>query len=174
MGIFVSINPMSATNKKHYTSQNVEFQNGDTTVARPLTIKSLRKFMEIFNDYGADMARQAEIINDALVKAKADEKEGVDKDQAAKDRMKEAQQLLKEEDLMDYVDALCQGSLIALRTWGVSTGRGTKLAEEKVDMDYVEEHLDMETAERICEIAGGLKLGDQDDSIKNDPGKAVA
>jgi len=166
---------MTASNKKHYFSETIELQNGDHTLARPLTIRSLREFQEVFKDYGTAVSRQTEIMQEAISKAKRDEKDDAieDKERSARDHFAEAQKLIKEENLMDYVDVLCQGALIALRSWDIKTPKGTKVPLDKIDMDYIEENLDTQTAERICEVAGSMTLGDTSEESA-EPGKAGA
>lgn len=140
---------------KLYKSEEIEFENGHTTLARPLTIKKLKVFQQIFEEYGNDLRRMTEILEglqDSIHKAKQSNEPTEEIYASAKDKAK---------DYKTYNDTLCEASLVALRAWGVKDERGQ--AVEDIDIEYVEETLDILTAQRICEVAGNFSLGDLSD-----------
>lgn len=152
-----------ATNK-YYTTEEIEFFNGDTTSARPLPIKPLKALQAVFEEYADDMRRLATIMGEVQEKTRELSEKKEDPEaylQEQKDRTS---------GLMSWNDCLCQGSLIALEVWKV---KNSKKQPVQVDMDYVEETLDVPTAQRICEIAGNFKTGDLDMKDPDDVGKAL-
>lgn len=150
-------------NKKYYTTETIEFQNGDKTIAKPLTLKKLRAFSEVWNDYTESLqksVRYMEEIRDEAIK-NGDKTPDVSKIFEAKEKAGEVPEELT--NAPTYLDTLAQCSLIALTRWGVTTSKEKAV---EVDMDYVEEELDADTMTRICEVAGSMKLGDISDDVE--------
>lgn len=153
-------------NNKYFKVETVEFQNGDSTLARPLVIKKYRVFMDVFAEYNDMLQRQYKGI--ALIaseiEAKKEAKEEFDEDAYFKERSAE---YITESDA-SYVDTLIRGTVVALKTWGVKTESEGNIT---VDQDYVEDNLDLHEMTKICEIAGSMELGDISGDVE---GKAKA
>lgn len=157
---------MPMTEKKHYHSETVEFQNGHSTVAKPLTIKNLRKLQELFELYTEDTRKVQQVM------AKL-----VDETQALAGKPEEQEKLfvkakadIKKLKPLDWTDVLVRGALIALRAWGVVDANG--LTVEEITQDYAEEYLDVPTLERINEVAGNMDLGELSQKESDEAPKA--
>lgn len=147
-------------NKKYYVSETIEFQNGDETVAKQLTIKKLKLLNEIFADHEKRTQEDRKRITKAVNEAK--NKKNFDEDQVIEDALAEIE---KEGNSLSYIDVLTAAALVALNAWGVKDQKGRKV---EVDAEYIEENLDYPTITRICEIGGSMELGNTGD----DEGKA--
>lgn len=154
-------------NKKYYTSEVIEFQNGDKTVAKPLTLKKLKAFSEVWTEYNeglqAASAFMRKLEEDALAKDKKLTKETVDIE-ALFELAKASGEVPEElENTPSYIDTLAATSLIALSKWGVTNDKEKPV---NVDLEYIEEELDVATLSRINEIAGSMQLGDISDDVE--------
>lgn len=153
-------------NKKYYTSETIEFQNGDRTEARPLTLRKLKAFSEIFNDYTIRVQKASRYMESLYDEAEAAGEKNPDVEAIYKAR-KEAGEIPEEvlgfDDGDSYIDTLTACALIALLKWGVESESKKPVG---VDLDYIEEEIDVATITRICEIAGSMKLGDISDDIE--------
>lgn len=144
-------------NRKYYHSEVIEFQNGDKTVAKQLTIKKLKVLNKLFTEHDAEQRKNQRRIDQALAEAKKADPKNFDE----QDVLEKVTNEIEEEGGKSYVDTLADGCIIALNAWGVTDQR-----EKKVEIveDYVEDNLDFPTMARICEIAGSMELGKRDDS----------
>lgn len=142
------------TEKRHYHSEPIEFQNGDSCVAKPLTIKKLRDLQELFELY-TDDTRKVQLI---LARVQEETQAAAGKAEEQEEIFKKAKAELKKLKALDWTDVLVRGAVIALSSWGVTTKTGGKV--EEINQDYVEENLDVPTLERINEVAGNMDLGE--------------
>lgn len=147
-------------NKKYYVSENIEFQNGDKTNARQLTIKRLKLLTDTFNSHDENNRKNKRRIERAIEAERG--KKGFNEEEIIE---RVAKEIEEEDGDQTYIDVLMAGALIALASWGV---KDQKEKNVEVDIDYIEENLDYPTLTRICEIAGSMELGDADG---DDPGK---
>lgn len=144
-------------NKKYYTSEVIEFQNGDHTIAKPLTLKKLKAFSEVYNEYAEAITAVTGLMEELTEKAKA---EGNKDPNPGKlyEAAKEAGELPDDFDEgPSYLDTLISCALIALSRWGVVNDKQKAVT---VDVEYIEDELDIPTITRICEIAGSMQLGE--------------
>lgn len=147
-------------NRKYYHSEVIEFQNGDKTLAKQLTIKKLKVLNKLFTEHDAEQRKNQRRIDQAL----AEEKKAHPKDFDEQDVLERVTAEIEAEGGKTYVDTLADGCVIAITSWGVTDEREKKVAN--TDLDYVEENLDFPTMARICEIAGSMELGKRDDEGK--------
>lgn len=142
------------TEKKHYHSETIEFQNGHTTVAKPLTIGKLRLLQDLFEEFGED-TRKVQLLMAKLVD---DTQKLAGKDEEQEALFKKAKADIKKMKPLSYTDTVVRGALIALNAWGVKDASMKPVDE--IDLDYIENNLDLPTLERINEVAGNMNLGD--------------
>lgn len=149
-------------NKKYYHSEVVEFQNGDKTVARQLTITKLKILTKLFKEHDSESRKVQRRIDEEILAAKK-------KDPKADEQalFEEIQEQIEAEGGKTYIDTLVDGAVLALNAWGVKDNKEKNVTE--VDTEYVEEHLDYPTLQRVCEIAGSMELGNK---TEGDEGKA--
>src|SRR5690349_11054541 len=133
--------------KKYFHSEVLEFQNGDTTVAKQLTIKKLRALTEVISDFEKHQMGLNKRVSDYVAAAA---KKGVDPEEATRQVSEE----IDSEDHPTYLDMLQAGTLIALNQWGVKDSKSKSI--QNIDDEYIEETLDYPTMQRIVEIAGSL------------------
>ena len=145
-------------NRKYYHSEVIEFQNGDKTIAKQLTLKKLKIVNKIFSEHDAEQRKNQRRIDAAIAQAKQEDPKNFDEE----DVFRAVSQEIEDEGGKTYVDTLADGCVIALNAWGVMNERDKKVAD--IDIDYVEENLDFPTMARICEIAGSMELGKRDDA----------
>lgn len=138
--------------KKYYVSEEIEFLDGATVVARPLPIKKLKLLQKVFEQYGEDLRRLANVQQDLMNKTKELQEKGEDPDALYEETKKKVEEM----ELMSYEDCLVEGALLALNSWHVKDVKGKTV---DVSSEYVEDVLDPKTAERICEIAGNFEVG---------------
>ena len=151
-----------ADNKKYYKSEIIEFQNGDKTNARQLTIKRLRLLTELFGEHEKDQnARQERLRTEVEAAKKKDPK--ASEEQIANRIADE----IEAEGGESYLDILVSACAIALASWGVTDNKEKKV---EIDRDYIEDNLDYPTMVRISEIAGSMELGNTEGA---EPGKAT-
>lgn len=148
-------------NKKLYIQEDIEFQNGHSTKARPLPIGKLKIVQNIFEDYTADLQR----YSSALQKANKRMQEAADKDEDIDPIVEEWRTKVKEANYITYEDALVEACAVALAHWKVYDEKRKEVA---VDQDYCTENLDTATATRICEIAANIKLGELSEETAGD------
>lgn len=114
-----------------FTREEITLQNGDEIELRPLVIGKLRKFMKIWNDHIATVAK---IMT-----------ENAEKDQP--------------EDIEERVSDLQYSTFVQLCKFGLEELKGEKT--EKQFTEYLENTLDEPTIYKILEATGGLRLGSQ-------------
>ena len=147
---------------KHYTSEHIEFQNGDHVDARPLTLANLKKFMVILQAHYKGMEDNKKLIEQAIKDGKAAEAKGEDTAAIFEELT------LKTDDVEDprsWPNTLAAGSLIALRQYKVYDK--DEQVVTTLNVDYIENYLDIPTLTRIVEIAGSMKIND----VEDDPEK---
>lgn len=154
------------TEKKHYHSEPVEFQNGHTTIAKPLTIKKLRLLQDLFEEYTDDTRKVQMIIakltdENAALAGKPEEQEKL---------YAKAKADIKKLKAIDWTDVLVRGALIALNSWGVKEPTGKTV--DDITQEYIEDNLDVPTLERINEVAGNMDLGELSLKDKDEAPKA--
>lgn len=154
------------TEKRHYHSEPIEFQNGHTCVAKPLTIKNLRLLQDLFERY-TDDTRKVQLV---LAKLTEDTNALAGKVEEQDELFKKAKADMKKIKALDWTDVLVEGALIALRSWGVKDAAGKTV--DDISQEYVEEFLDIPTLERINEVAGNMDLGDLSQKEENEAPKA--
>ena len=151
--------------KKYYHSEEIEFQNGATVVAKPLPIKKLKVLQKVFEDYGYDLRKLANIQQDLMNETKKLQEKGEDPDPL----FESTREKLDKMELMSWEDAIVAGALVALNCWHVKDVKGKTV---DISEEYVEENLDAATAERICEVAGNFQIGQLSES-QSAEGKAT-
>ena len=147
---------------KHYTSEHIEFQNGDHVDARPLTLANLKKFLIILKAHYKGIEDNQKLIEQAIKDSKAAEAKGEDSATIFEELA------LKTDDVEDprsWPNTLAQGSLIALRQYKVYDK--DEQVVTTLNIDYIENYLDIPTMVRIVEIAGTMKIND----VEDDPEK---
>lgn len=137
---------------KYYQSELIEFQNGDTTNARQLTIKRLKALTQILTEFEKQQMKLNRRISEYVEKRVKEDK--VSEELA----MEEITDEIDEEDLPTYLDTLQAAALVALDQWGVKDSRAKSV---QVSDEYIEDNLDYPTLQKIVEIAGSLELGDK-------------
>lgn len=153
-------------NKRYYHSEDIEFQNGDKTVAKQLTIKKLKVLTEIFNEHDKIQRANQRRVDEAVEAARQEAiKEKKPKPDEA-DIYFQVSEEIEAEGGKSYLDYLMEGTLVSIDTWGVKDKASKKV---EVDLEYIEDNLDFPTMKRICEIAGSMELG----GVGDDEGKEV-
>ena len=145
-----------ADNKKYYKSEMIEFQNGDKTNARQLTIKRLRLLTELFGDHEKENVARQDRVTAALAAAKK-------KDPKADENtiIQKISEEIEAEGGESYLDVLVRATVIALDSWGVTDNKEKNV---QIDKDYIEDNLDYPSMVRIAEIAGSMELGNLEEA----------
>lgn len=160
-----------------YHSEDLTFQNDHTTSARPLPIKKLKLLQKVFETHIDDQRRQAMAMQEIMTAIRKEEENTDPETRKSTAEMEELygehRKRLEDMDLMDWNEVLIRGSLLALNVWGVKDASGAKV---DVNREYVEDNMDVPTAQRICEIAGNFKTGElnQSGDASDAEGKAQA
>lgn len=146
----------------HFKVEEIRFQNGDYTNAKPLVLSKYRAFSEIWNEYHESLGKQFRFMSKIEKEARKRERseEEFDKEEFISDKAAEYD---KEHNPGSYMDTLAKAGLVALKHWGVFDNKEN---EVKVDKEYLENTVDMDTLTRICEVAGSLKLGNVEDDVE--------
>lgn len=153
------------TAKKYYISEEIEFQNGATVVAKPLPIKKLKVLQKVFEEYGEDLRKLANIQQDLMNKTRELQEKGEDPEPV----YLEAKTKLEELNLMSYEDCLVDGALVALNSWLVKDVKGKTV---EITSEWVEDNGDQPTLERVCEVAGNMEIGQLSGKAEDSEGKA--
>lgn len=148
-----------AANKKHYVSEIIELENGDQIWARNLPIKQLKVFHKELQKWTDYLGETQKAVKDLEVQAV----ELADKDKREyEDVLEELQQQYDKDhrDDMTFIDVCANCALVALGSWTIRNEKNQSVDNEKVDIDYIEENVDMLSLNRIMQIAGAMELGD--------------
>jgi len=148
-----------ASNKKHFVAEIIELENGDQIWARNLPIKKLKVFHKELQKWTDYLTETQEAVKELEVKAaEVAEKE----DREYEDVLIELQKQYDKEhrDDMTFIDVCANCALIALGSWTIRNEKNQTVDNDKIDMDYIEENIDMLSLNRIMQIAGAMELGD--------------
>lgn len=148
-----------ASSKKHYVTEIIELENGDQIYAKNLPIKRLKIFhkeLQKWTDYLTD-------TQEAVKQLEVDAAEIAEKDgRAYEDVLVELQRAYDKEhrDDITFIDVCANCALVALGTWMIRNEKNQSVDNDKIDLDYIEENIDMLSLNRIMQVAGAMELGD--------------
>jgi hypothetical protein len=146
---------------KHYTSEHIEFQNGDHVDARPLTLANLKKFMNLLKAHYKGLEHKQKLIEQAVKDSQAAEAAGEDTQPIFDELSAKTDDV---DDPTSWTNTLAAGSLIALRQYKVYDKDEQLITT--LNSDYIENNMDVPTMTRICEIAGTMKINETEDEAE--------
>lgn len=148
-----------AANKKHYVSEIIELENGDQIWAKNLPIKKLKIFHKELQKWTDYLMETKENIQALEVEAA----EIAEKDKREYDDVLSELQKQYDKDHRDditFIDVCASCALVALGSWTIRNEKNQSVDNDKIDLDYIEENVDMLSLNRIMQIAGAMELGD--------------
>jgi len=148
-----------ASNKKHFITEVIELANGDQIWAKNLPIKQLKVFHKELQKWTDYLSEMQDNIKELEVKAQ----EIADNEEREYEKvLSELQKAYDKEhkDDMTFIDVCANCALIALGSWTIRNEKNQTVDNDKIDLDYIEENVDMLSLNRIMQIAGAMELGD--------------